>query len=73
MSFDTIKLRIILPAKYAGSAYSAVRSKHTIQNETWRNDGSVQFELDIVAGAKSDLFSLLNKLTSGEVEIQEIK
>lgn len=73
MSFEKIKLRIIIPSKYTGAAYSAVKSKHNITNENWRTDGSVQIELEIVAGMKSDLYSVLNKLTSGEVQIEEIK
>jgi len=73
MSFDKIKLRIIIPAKYTGSAYSSIKSKYKIANEIWRTDGSAQIELEIVAGVKSDLYSILNKLTSGEVQIEELK
>ncbi len=73
MSFEQARFRVILPAKFAGSAYSAVKSKHTLHSETWRNDGSVQFEMHVPAGTKSDLYSLLNKLTNGEVQIEELK
>jgi len=73
MSFDKLTLKIVIPAKSAGSAYSAMKGKHKLLKEIWRNDGSIQFEMSIVAGAKSDVFSLLNKLTNGEVEITEVK
>ena len=73
LSFEHIKLRIVIPAQYAGAAYSAVKSKFKPKDEKWHTDGSVQLELEIVAGKRDDLFSLLNKRTNGEVSIEEIK
>jgi ribosome maturation protein SDO1 len=73
LSFEHIKLRIIIPAKYAGSAYSSIKSKYNPNDEKWRTDGSVQLEIELVAGERNNLFSLLNRLTTGEVEIEELK
>jgi ribosome maturation protein SDO1 len=73
LSFEHIKLRIIIPSQYAGHTYSAIKNKHKSSEDTWRTDGSVQVDLEIVAGEKNDLFSLLNKLTNGEVQIEEMK
>jgi ribosome maturation protein SDO1 len=73
MSFEKLKLRIIIPARYAGHAYSAVKGKFKPHAEDWKSDGSVQVDVEIVAGDRDDLFSLLNKLTNGEVNIEELK
>ena len=73
MSFEHIKLRAIIPATHAGRAYSSVKSRFKVIAEKWLTNGSVQVDLDIVAGDRNDLFSLLNKLTNGEVQIEELK
>lgn len=73
MSFEHIKLRVIIPAAHAGRTYSAIKSKFKTSEEKWLSNGSVQVDLEIVAGERNDLFSLLNKLTNGEVQIEELK
>ncbi len=70
LSFEKIHLKVIIPKEHAAHTYNAVK-KYNIFNESWNNDGSVSFEMSIVAGAKSDIYSILNKLTSGTVIIEE--
>lgn len=73
LSFDKVKLNINIPAKYAGSAYSALKNRYSasMKKEEWQNDGGIKVELEVVGGAKSDIYSLINKLTNGEAEIRE--
>ena len=71
LSFEKIKLKITIPAKYAGSAYSSLKSRFKNFKEEWLNDGSVVVELEVVGGAKADLYSLISKVTNGEAEITE--
>ncbi len=73
MSFEHAKLRLIIPASSAGQAYSVIKSKYRPYNEKWITDGSVQVDIEIVAGERTNLFSLANKLTNGEVQIEELK
>ena len=73
LSFEKAKLKITIPAKYAGPAYGHLKSKYELKNEEWKNDGSVCFEIEVPAGLKSDIFSVVNKLTNGEAVIEEIK
>jgi ribosome maturation protein SDO1 len=72
MSFEKVNIRIIVSAKYAGTAYSRIKGHYNINDEKWRTDGSIQIDIEIVAGMKSDLYSVLNKITSGEVQIEEL-
>ena len=73
LSFDKIKMKITIPAKFAGSTYSALKNRYSsaIKKEDWQNDGGIYIELEVVGGAKSDIYSLINKLTNGEAEIEE--
>jgi len=71
LSFEKIKLKITIPAQYAGSAYSSLKSRFKNFKEEWLNDGSVVVELEVVGGAKADLYSLISKVTNGEAEIIE--
>ncbi|MBT3941051.1 ribosome assembly factor SBDS [Candidatus Woesearchaeota archaeon] len=73
MSFEHLKLRVVIPSAHAGRAYSAIKNKYKASGDLWRTDGSVQIELEVVAGERNDLYSLLNKLTNGEVSIEELK
>ena len=73
LSFERARMRIKIPAKYAGSAYSAAKGRYKMQNESWLNDGSVQFELDIIAGAKDKTVSFINQLTNGEAVIEDLE
>ena len=73
LSFDKMKMKITIPAKFAGSTYSALKNRYSssMKKEEWKNDGGIYIELEIVGGAKSNLYSLINKLTNGEAEIEE--
>ncbi|MEK6923077.1 MAG: ribosome assembly factor SBDS [Nanoarchaeota archaeon] len=73
ISLEKVKFIITLPAKYAGSAYSALKGKYKFTSEKWNNDGSVEIKVQIAAGLKIDFFNLANGLTSGEVIIEEEK
>jgi|SRR3989344_3241618 len=73
ISMEKFKIRVLIPAKYSSSAYSTIKSKFVLQNEDWKNDGSVEFVINGPAGIKPDAFNLINKLTSGEAEIEDVK
>lgn len=73
ITFEKAKLRILIPAKFASSAYSAVKSKFELQKEDWKDDGSVSFELEVPAGVKGEIVNLVQKLSQGESAIEDIK
>jgi ribosome maturation protein SDO1 len=73
LSFERIHLKVRVDGQYAGHAYGVVKGKYNVVNEKWNNDGSVDFEIDEVAGAKIDIIDVLNKVTNGTVEIVEEK
>ncbi len=73
ISFEKAKVKVQIPANYSGTAYSAIKNKFDLKNESWGDDGAVSFEVELPAGIKSEFFSLVNKLTQGEASIEEKK
>jgi len=73
ISFEKAKVRVQIPANYSGTAYSTIKNKFDLKNESWGDDGAVSFELELPAGIKAEFFSLVNKLTQGEATIEEKK
>lgn len=72
LSLSRMHLNVRVPAKYAGSAYGALKGKYNLARERWNNDGSVEFEAIGSAGQKPDFINLTNKLTNGEAEIKDL-
>lgn len=73
LSFEKMKIKVTIPAKYAGAGYGNLKSKYNLKNEEWLNDGSVRFEIEAPAGLKPDILNLINKLTNGEAIIEDLK
>jgi ribosome maturation protein SDO1 len=68
LSFERIKLTIKVPAQYAGSAYSIIRSLCENVREKWLEDGSLQASVEIMGGIQEELFRKLSSLTHGQFE-----
>jgi ribosome maturation protein SDO1 len=73
LSFEKARFTVTLPARHAGSAYSAIKKKYALLDEEWQNDGSVKFKMECPAGLKTEIWNFINKLTSGEAVIEEKK
>ena len=59
----------IIPGTHAGKCYSVVQKQKMVK-ETWNNDGSWTVTLDIPAGLVPEFIDSLNKVTSGDVNIE---
>ena len=73
LSFETAHILVHLSPRYAGAAYAGLKRKYTFKNETWLDDGSVQFQIEVPAGTKLDVFNDINNLTNGEATVEEVK
>ncbi len=71
ISFEKLHIKATIPQKYAAKTYNAVKRKYSLIAESWKNNGSIYIELEIVSGEKENLFAIINKLTNGEAEIEE--
>jgi len=71
--FEEIEVAVKIPAPYAPKTYKDIASFGKLTREAWQNDGSWIGVVKIPAGMQDDFYSLVNKLTKGEVETKLIK
>ena len=73
ISFQRVTIAIRVQPEHAGRVYSILKGIGTVNKEQWLNDGSLQVELDILAGLQEDLFDKMAKLTHGSFESKIVK
>ncbi len=69
LKIESKKVTAIIPGTHAGKCYSVVQKQKMVK-ETWNNDGSWTVTLDIPAGLVPEFIDSLNKVTSGDVNIE---
>jgi ribosome maturation protein SDO1 len=73
ISFESVKLRIQLPAAYTGKGYNMVANTGVIKSEEWNPDGSWTGLVEIPAAQRQQLYDDLNKLTKGQIRIEVVR
>lgn len=73
LKIEKLRVAVTISARCAGRAYSTLKGKYVLSKEKWGQDGSIWFELEAPAGLKPDIYNLINKLTTGEAQIEELK
>jgi ribosome maturation protein SDO1 len=73
IKFQKTTIQIKVPPQYAGRIYSILKNSGTILNEKWLNDGSLQINIQVLAGMQDELFQKISNLTHGEFESKIIK
>lgn len=73
ISFESVKLRIQLPAAYTGKGYNMVANTGVIKSEEWNPDGSWTGLVEIPAAQRQELYDDLNKLTKGQIRIEVVR
>lgn len=64
------KMKIVIPANFAGKLYSFVKNNSTILGEEWLNNGSWKVKIELPAGLQQEFMDKLNSLTHGEVLVE---
>ncbi len=70
LKFSKKKVRVHIPSKYVGRAYSLVKKFGTVLKEDWLNDGSYICEIELPGGMLNDFIDQMNNFTHGEVDIK---
>lgn len=70
---ENIKIDVRIPAQYAARAYGKIKTIGKLEREEWRNDGTLAVVITIPAGIQGEVYSSLNSLTSGNVEVKVLK
>jgi len=73
IKFQKVTLQVRIPPQYSGNAYPVLKGAGTISNEQWLGDGSLQLNIEILAGVQDELFQKLSSLTHGSFESKVVK
>jgi ribosome maturation protein SDO1 len=73
IKFEKMQIAIKIPSSFAGKASSVVRSLGTLVREEWASDGGYICMLEIPSGIQQEIYTRLNDMTHGQVEIKVIK
>jgi ribosome maturation protein SDO1 len=68
IAFQKVLLQIKIPAQFAGKAYSVIKASGDTKNEQWLNDGSLQIEIEMLAGLQDEFFQKIASMTHGSYE-----
>ena len=72
ISIEKVEVALRVPIQFAGKASSVVRNMAPVKKEEWKSDAWVAV-IEIPAGMQSVIYSKLNELTSGQVEVKVLK
>lgn len=72
ISMERVQVAVKVPMDEAGKASSQVRNFAQIKSEEWKGDGWYAL-LEIPAGMQAEIYSKLNDLTHGKVEVKVIE
>lgn len=73
IKFEKIVLQIKISSQFAGKVYPILKSAGNLQQEQWLNDGSLQVNIEILAGMQEEIFQKISSITHGSFESKLIK
>lgn len=73
LKFQNVTLQVKIPAQFAGKSYSMIKSSGKITGEQWLNDGSLQVNVEMLAGAMDEFLQKVANLTHGSFESKVTK
>ncbi len=73
IKFEVKKIELIVPSKFAGSAFGIIKREAKILKNEWENDGSLRVVVEIPAGIQDKFFTDVNHICHGEIESKEVK
>ena len=73
ISFESVKLRITIPASFAGKGYNIVAKAGVVKSDSWGQDGSWTGLVEMPASLRQALYDDLNKLTKGQTRIDVVR
>jgi len=73
ISFESVKLRITLPASFAGKGYNIVAKAGVVKSDSWGQDGSWTGLVEMAGSLRQARYDDLNKLTKGQTRIDVVR
>jgi len=73
IKFQKALIQMKFPPQFAGKVYSDLKKSGEIKNEQWLNDGSLQVNIEILAGVQDEIFQKMSNITHGQFESKVLK
>jgi ribosome maturation protein SDO1 len=73
IKLQKIVFQIKIPPQFSGKSYSVLKDCGKILQEKWLNDGSLQINLEILAGVQDELLQKISSLTHGDFESKVLR
>ena len=73
ISFESVKIKVTIPAAFAGKGYNLVATTGVIKSDSWEQDGSWTGLIEIPASKRQELYDELNKLTKGQIRLEVVR
>ncbi len=62
-------VKVKVPSRYAGKAYTQLMRLGEVKKSQWLNDGSLVMEIEIPAGAQNEVIDKIAQATRGEAQV----
>jgi ribosome maturation protein SDO1 len=72
IKFEKIVMQIKVPPQHAGKTFPILKSSGTLRSEQWLNDGSLQANVEILAGIQEEFLQKIANATHGEYEAKVV-
>jgi ribosome maturation protein SDO1 len=72
IAMERVEIAVKIPIEYAGKANAMIREISEVKKEEWTSDSWIGV-IEIPAGIQGDIYSKLNKLTAGNVQVKILK
>ncbi len=73
ISFESVKIKVTIPAAFAGKGYNMVAKTGSIKSDSWEPDGSWTGLVEMPASKRQELYDDLNKLTKGQIRLEVVR
>lgn len=68
IKLEKVSFSLRIPPQFSGRAYPLLKRFGEIKSENWLTDGSLQVEIEVLAGVQDEFFKKLSDLTHGQFE-----
>lgn len=73
IKFQKVTLQFKIPPQYSSKVFSIIKRSGDVKGEKWLNDGSLEVNIEVLAGLQDEIFQKVSSLTHGNFESKIIK
>jgi ribosome maturation protein SDO1 len=73
IKFQKVVIQFKIPPQYSSKVFSIIKRSADVKNEKWLDDGSLELNIEVLAGVQDEIFQKISSLTHGNFESKIIK